>query len=180
MKKQHFILIISCCLLLFGNARSQTNMQVYEKSGLIDNYSIYGIRKITFDSAATMTIHETSAIKDYYAINKIRKLTFKNLATGNPEISNLQKGLLKIYPNPATDLVTIEFELRKSEQAMLQIFTVDGALVKNEIIRNNSSGTCKYMWNRTNDAGSRIAEGIYSCHIVVNNKVLSNKIIIIN
>ena len=178
MKKQTFLLVIACSAFLFSAAVAQTNMQVYKKTGSMDNYSIYSIRKITFDSTATMTVHETSAVKDYYTISGIRKLTFKNLATGNPEAPDFQTGALKIYPNPATDILTIEFDLMKSEQGVLKIFNVYGELMKREVVGKNLTGSGKYIWNRTNDAGVRVASGTYICYLILSDKILTEKIII--
>ncbi len=179
MKKQLLLLMITCSAFMFNNAKAQTTMQVYVKDGTIDSYTIFNVRKMTFDSVYTMTVHETNANKVYYAIDTIRKIIFNSLPTSNPEVTSKPKQL-KVYPNPANDVLTIEYSLNISEHVVLQIFNIYGVLVRNVKIEGQSAGAYKFIWDRTNDSGYSVASGTYICHLTIGGKKLTEKIIIIN
>lgn len=178
MKKQLLLLIIACSAFMQDDAHAQTTMQVYDRAGTIDSYTIFNVRKITFDSSYTMTVHEINTNKNYYAIDTIRKIIFNSLPTSNPEVLGGGKSL-KVYPNPASNVLVIEYSIEKPEQVVLQIFNIYGVMVK-EKIENTSTGTHKYVWDRTNSSGDHMASGTYICHVSIGGKRLTEKIILIH
>jgi hypothetical protein len=184
MKKTILFILIAAGTFLYKITEAQsvlTSMEVYDRAGTIDNYSLFNIRKVTFDSAATMTVHETNAVKTYYAIDTIRKIIFNNLTTASPEAGSNQPGsLIKVYPNPVCDKLTIEYCLVKPERIAYKIFNIYGELIVNENIGNKPAGNYKYVWNRTNSSGHPVADGTYLCHLIINDTIYTEKIIIIN
>lgn len=66
------------------------------------------------------------------------------------------------YPNPFNPSTNIEFSIPQAGSVTLTVYDVHGRLVKS-IIANESydSGSFKAQWDGTNDAGSRVASGIY-------------------
>lgn len=69
--------------------------------------------------------------------------------------------LLNNYPNPFNPTTTIAFEIPQSENVSLQIFNVNGELVKtiaNEIL---PAGHFEKNWDGKNDYGSQVSSGIY-------------------
>src|SRR4030095_4245493 len=50
--------------------------------------------------------------------------------TGNKEIPEYAKNHFCITPNPAKEFVTIKFENGKIEKSLIQIFSLDGVLMK--------------------------------------------------
>jgi hypothetical protein len=66
------------------------------------------------------------------------------------------------YPNPFNPSTNIEFSIPQSGAVNLTVYDVHGRVVKS-IIANEpySQGTFKAQWDGTNDAGQRVASGIY-------------------
>jgi hypothetical protein len=65
------------------------------------------------------------------------EIGFKNITLGTTPIDNLNQ--LSIYPNPATGLVNIELEEAGEALENIKIFSIDGKLVKEINIVNNST-----------------------------------------
>lgn len=66
------------------------------------------------------------------------------------------------YPNPFNPETQIEFSIPKSEAVSLSVYDVHGRLIKNLIANETySQGTFKVQWDGKNDAGARVASGIY-------------------
>ncbi len=64
-------------------------------------------------------------------------------------------------PNPFNPLTTIYFDLPRSGSAQLNIYTVDGRLVKTQSWDNLPQGRTEYQWNGTNLRGRAAASGVY-------------------
>ncbi|MCD4694677.1 MAG: T9SS type A sorting domain-containing protein [Bacteroidales bacterium] len=88
-----------------------------------------------------------------------------NIATEN---------IIKVYPNPAKDYVSFEYNLPPANKsAVIEIFNTQGIKVKNFIL-SNTSGT--KVW----DTRQTIA-GMYYYHIRSENNVIQRgKIVIMN
>ncbi|MBX2989839.1 MAG: C-GCAxxG-C-C family protein [Bacteroidetes bacterium] len=66
------------------------------------------------------------------------------------------------YPNPFNPSTNLEFSIPKSETVSLSVYDVHGRLVRNLVTNETfSQGTFKTQWDGTNDAGMRVATGIY-------------------
>ncbi|HEX9656017.1 MAG TPA: C-GCAxxG-C-C family (seleno)protein [Bacteroidota bacterium] len=66
------------------------------------------------------------------------------------------------YPNPFNPATQIEFAIPKSEAVTLAVYDVHGRLIKN-LVSNETygQGSFKVQWDATNNAGTRVASGIY-------------------
>jgi len=54
----------------------------------------------------------------------------------------------------------------------VQIFSMDGRLVKSEVINGN-----EYFWRGDNQSGQKLQPGIYICKVQFDNQLLTGKII---
>ncbi len=91
----------------------------------------------------------------------------------------LQIQLFNNYPNPFNPSTTISFGLTKPDHVVLQIFDVQGKLVKTITNDYISAGEHRFVWNARNDAGLRIASGIYFYRLKTDKIVLSGKMLLI-
>ena len=110
------------------------------------------------------------------AIADIQKLTFDNLVSvplQNPVVQQLLK--MKLYPNPAREFVNIAYTLPTEGIVTLEIFTLNGNLLKNSNRGNQSAGDYNYRWQT---AG--ITAGTYLCIVKQNHEIVSEKVIIKN
>jgi hypothetical protein len=75
----------------------------------------------------------------------------------------------KNYPNPFENSTTVEFKLSRGGDVVVKIYDFGGELVKTLIPGDyKSAGLVHATWYGANDEGEDIANGIYLCHIKVN------------
>ena len=65
------------------------------------------------------------------------------------------------YPNPFNPQTTIAFELRELGEVKLEIYNILGQRVKTLINGKRDAGRYTLKWNGLNDAGNRVASGVY-------------------
>jgi hypothetical protein len=72
------------------------------------------------------------------------------------------------YPNPFNPDTRIKFSIPSSGAVDLAIYDVHGRLVKNVILHDEyAPGSYAAEWNGTNNAGERVASGVYFCRLQV-------------
>lgn len=115
--------------------------------------------------AACMSCHGTGATNKVAA-----KMECTQCHGTNPHPSGVtQLGGLALsyklgrnYPNPFNPMTNIEFSIPKSEAVTLAVFDVHGRLVKTLVANETmAQGSFKAQWDGSNDAGTRVASGIY-------------------
>jgi hypothetical protein len=85
---------------------------------------------------------------------------------------NSEKQLL-IYPNPFTTETRIKIENNEFEPMKIQIFSMDGRLVKSEVVSDN-----EYVWKGDNQSGQKLQPGIYICKVHSDNQLFTGKVIL--
>jgi hypothetical protein len=65
------------------------------------------------------------------------------------------------YPNPANPSASIQFEIPKSGEVNLRIYNMQGQLVRILISEEKAAGYHQTFWDGNNDAGGRLASGVY-------------------
>jgi hypothetical protein len=67
----------------------------------------------------------------------------------------------RAYPNPFNPLTTIEFEVGKPTSAKLEVFTVEGRLVRVLADGRFATGPQRATWDGTDHSGRKVASGTY-------------------
>lgn len=65
------------------------------------------------------------------------------------------------YPNPTDRVSTFDYELATSGLVRLDVFDVQGRLVRTLLERQHAAGPHTASWDGTDDAGRRVASGMY-------------------
>ncbi len=65
------------------------------------------------------------------------------------------------YPNPFNPSTTIKFDLAKTENVKLQIFSSNGELVTSLVNKKLASGSYSVIWNSKNAKGEKMSSGLY-------------------
>ena len=65
------------------------------------------------------------------------------------------------YPNPFNPTTTIAFSIAKKGPVKMQLFDIDGRLVKTLVDEEMAPGQYKVVWNGENRSGSTVASGVY-------------------
>lgn len=82
-------------------------------------------------------------------------------------VEDRQMVSLRVFPNPASTVLTIESELTQHANAMLRLFDVNGRMVMD-----------KAMNGRTQVDVSNLASGVYTLRVLSNHQVATQRIVI--
>lgn len=107
-------------------------------------------------------------------INSIKNnyLTIDNKL--NPEEYSID---IKNYPNPFNSNTIIDFYITNDSKVDLKIFDIMGNLVRNLVSDRMPAGLKKINWDGTNNNREDIAAGVYFYQLIVNETLLSNKMV---
>ena len=72
---------------------------------------------------------------------------------------------LKSYPNPAKEYAKISFELRRTGNARVNIYDLNGRLVKSLCHEKLSAGIHEFTWKLDDNGGSPVSKGVYFCKL---------------
>jgi hypothetical protein len=95
-----------------------------------------------------------------------------------PEKVNVT-ALLPGYPNPFNPTITIPFDLAAKERVSLQIFDTQGRLVRtlcNDVV---AEGTHEAIWDGRDNAGGRVATGVYFVRFTAGNYQVTRKLVMV-
>jgi endonuclease I len=71
-----------------------------------------------------------------------------------------------IYPNPFNPQTTIDFSLTRSGPVRVEIYAVDGRLVRTLLSEDRQAGDHQVRWDGTGNAGGRVPSGAYFCRVL--------------
>jgi len=86
--------------------------------------------------------------------------------------------LYKNYPNPFNPITTISYALPQRSHVSLQIFDLNGRVVKTLLNAQKEAGIHSVQWDARDNAGNRVASGIYICRLHVDDGVHFQKLIL--
>jgi len=73
---------------------------------------------------------------------------------------------LQNYPNPLNDKTSVSFFLNGEGNVSIDIFDINGRMVKKFEDSYYSSGTSAVVWNRDDNSGNKVSPGIYICRLI--------------
>ena len=80
---------------------------------------------------------------------------------------------LRMMPNPFNNYFTIQFKLTEPQRVDLKLYDGNGALVRQVYTGIRSAGVQTFLVN-----GNNLAQGIYLCEIIVNDKRILRKLVL--
>jgi len=128
----------------------------------------------------TLLIHLSNSQIEKFAISQIQKIRFENI-TGIEEQSSYSNKIDKIgnNPNPFTDFTNIEFELNSSGSVIIIIYDNSANLIKVLECSVCGSGKNIITWDCRDNDNNRVNSGIYYYQVCFNNKVGTEKMILV-
>ncbi len=115
-------------------------------------------------------------------VQDIQKLTFSGPTdVGNQRLPTVIKtfALLQNYPNPFNPNTTIEYELPKSGNVEVKVFSINGQLVKTLESTRQVQGMHSVVWDGKNNNGQTVASGLYIYQVAFENSMLAKKMLFI-
>jgi len=83
----------------------------------------------------------------------------------NDNIHPISFILLENYPNPFNQSTTISYTLTTDEQVEINIYNIQGQLVKRLVCGQKSSGKHIVYWDGKDDQNNNVGTGIYFCYL---------------
>jgi hypothetical protein len=125
-----------------------------------------------------------------YALSILAELSSSDIKNAKPDTSESELNPNKLqpnktlleqnYPNPFNMSTKIRFYLTDNQHVSLKIYNRLGQEVKTLInTQLKSSGWHSATWNGTDKNGNVVSTGIYIYKLILNNQILSKKLLII-
>jgi hypothetical protein len=94
-------------------------------------------------------------------------------------MERLQAALHQNHPNPFNPATTISFVVPRPMRIELAVFSLDGALVRRLVDGPSPPGLQEVHWDGTNEAGQRVASGVYFCRYTAGTFVQTRKMVLL-
>ncbi len=104
-------------------------------------------------------------------------INFDDIHTDKPGTSCL---LEKVIPNPFSESATIHYSVNREYPVKIDVLDLMGRQVKNLIDKKQLPGSYSLSWDGTNNNGVRVAQGIYLCRLITNDRKEIMKIVFVN
>ena len=94
---------------------------------------------------------------------------FENALSGVEDVIAVRgpaASISSIYPNPFNPQTTIDFSLVRSGPVRVEIYAVDGRLVRTLLSDDRQAGDHQVRWDGTGNTGTRVPSGAYFCRVL--------------
>lgn len=118
----------------------------------------------------TNTINlENSAVAEYYALkaNANKVVIEDEDQTAVPQMINIES----VYPNPFNPQVTIQYVSSEFGKVQIQVYDLQGRLVKNLFNGLQEKGTHSVIWDASSDMGNAVTSGTYLLKITAGSSI---------
>jgi len=127
-------------------------------------------------SEYTMTTQNTSySVEIFYIASNF----VPGLLSIDSETVPAEYALLNNYPNPFNPSTTIQYHIPRSEWVQLDIYNLQGELVKTLWSGDQAAGDYRVKWNGTDKLGQPVASGIYLSKLVTPTGAASRKMLLL-
>jgi len=180
LMKTHFtslrLFILSTLLIIASGLQSQSIVFKFT-DGNTESFPLSQVRKITF-SGTILNLHLTDETTESWDVNVISHYSFDN-TVGLPAVNSTPVvSDMKVFPNPSSGAVTISYFLNKSSNVGLEIYDLQGKMVKKVFSSVQTAGKQKQSWNGTDENGQTVGRGQYVCRLNVNGEATTQAIIL--
>ena len=169
MKRTPFTLLFSA--LAFGAPAQSLLLNLAD--GSTESHSISTIRSITFESG-DMQLNLLAGTTLAWPIAEVRSYAFDLLTTALEE--HEAWGMLQVFPNPASEQITIRFEQRAATRVSIAITDIAGRTVTRIFEGEAPAGSTRYLWDPREQGAARA--GLYLCRITTEHGVLTAPIMV--
>lgn len=83
------------------------------------------------------------------------------------------------YPNPFNPRTSIAYDLAKDARVRLEIYALDGSLVRRLVDRYEGAGLHEVMWDGMNEQGRGASSGVYLYRIIADGVVASRRMTLV-
>ena len=95
------------------------------------------------------------------------------------ETSTVVARLFQNYPNPFNPVTTITFELMVAQKVELNIYAVDGRIIKTLLAERLEPGRHAKTWHGLDEMGRPVSSGIYLLSLAAEDFVATKRMLLI-
>lgn len=136
-------------------------------SSIVPEYAVFNLQTGVYES-------KTARVSDFKGFLRVQ-LT----KTGEIPPPTATR-LFQNYPNPFNPVTSIKYDLAETSQVRMDIFNVKGQLVKTLLNQEMLAGTHSVIWDGKDGQGRSVSSGVYFYRMSLPNKVLTNKMLLLN
>ena len=145
---------------------------------------------LLFNSAISMAQTDSMVVENVdgtiqaYGVSFIRDISFYGVPTSLKE-QELREVVLSSfmlrpnYPNPFNPSTRIEYEIPQSGEVEVNIFDIQGRLVRSLEKSQQRPGAHLIVWDGKSENGTTAASGVYFCQVRFNGDLLTRKLALI-
>lgn len=112
-----------------------------------------------------------------YRIYTDVELQTPDLSVGIDEVGKYRSSFTSVYPNPFDALTTVSYQLSGSQHVTLNIFDLNGRLIRHLANGHQAGGNYNISWNGKMDSGERCAPGVYLIQLVSDEGTANTKVV---
>ena len=113
-------------LLVWAGSMYATDLRIESLHGEARNFALSSIGKIVFEGNMLKLVDNSGEVLVSQRVADISKITFKDASS----FLSVPQADIKIYPNPASDMVMID---GLDQPAKITLFTISGQIIKSEV-----------------------------------------------
>ena len=87
--------------------------------------------------------------------------------------------ILGVFPNPFNPATNIDLALGQDGPVRVDIYSLEGRLVRTLLNENRPAGTFEVMWNGMDENGLRVSSGSYFCRVLSGSSVDTRKLLLL-
>lgn len=113
-----------------------------------------------------------------YRVYTTEELETPDISVGVYDTDFVGGALDAPYPSPFSDFTQVSFTLEQSSQIEVTVSDLQGRVVRNITSGNFSAGNHLLRWNGRNDAGSKVAAGLYLIQLRTDSGLATAKVMV--
>lgn len=139
-------------------------LEILQVGGGSSIYALSEIERIGFEGDTLFVVD--AAGSDGYAMESIVRIDFEWELTGieSPEDAAVLITAVHLFqnqPNPFSPETRIEFDLPRAGRVELKVYAVRGRLVRTLVEDRRAAGSHSVRWDGRDEAGRKVASGVY-------------------
>jgi hypothetical protein len=172
--KYHLLLLN---LLLAAVAAQGQNIHFNFTDGTQQSYALQDVRKTTF-TEDVMNLHLTDGTVYSWNVSTIGHYEFDELVTTDNAQQNAVLAPMKVYPNPTTGSLSVQYALETEASVSFEVRDLQGRTVRQMEQGTRPAGSHTAQWDGTDAEGRAVAAGTYLCRIITPRVHMSRTFII--
>ena len=143
--------------------------------GSARNYSLSGMDADTWYQIKIGSVYYSH--EELYLESETKLVNLSHVSIGDEHIVPLSQ--IRNYPNPFSGKTKIEYELKESAAASLEIYNIRGQKVRSFNEAAHSAGIHNLTWDARDDGGKACASGVYYLRLQAGKQLTQRKMLLV-